>query len=51
MILKVWNLALKMLPIIELIMPQLYIIKLKSPPETNELITIVYNTSINLLLY
>ena len=31
--------------------PQLYIIELESPPEINELITTVYNTSINPLLY
>jgi hypothetical protein len=51
MILKAWNLALGILPIIELTVSQLCIIELKSPPEIDELITIVYNTSVNLLLY
>jgi hypothetical protein len=51
MILKVWNLALGMLPMIELIVPQLYTIKLKLPPEINELIITAYNASVNLLLY
>ena len=51
MILKVQNLALGMLPTTKPIVPQLYIIKLKLPPEIDELITIVYNTSIDLLLY
>ena len=51
MILKVQNLALGMLPIIELTVSQLYIIELKSPPEINKLITTVYNTSVNLPLY
>ena len=51
MILKVWNLALGILPIIEPIVSQLYIIELKSPTEINKLITTVYNTSIDLLLY
>jgi hypothetical protein len=40
-----------MLPIIEPTVPQLYIIELKSPPEINKLITTVYNTFINPLLY
>ena len=51
MILKARNLALGILPITKLTVPQLYIIKLESPPKINKLITIVYNTSINLLLY
>ena len=51
MILKVRNLALGILPTIKLTAPQLYTIKLKSPPKINELITTAYNTSINLLLY
>ena len=51
MILKAWNLALGILPIIEPTVSQFYIIELKSPPEINELITIVYNTFIDPLLY
>ena len=51
MILKVRNLALGMLPMIEPTVSQLYIIELESPPEINKLITIVYNTSIDPLLY
>ena len=39
------------LPIIKPIVSQLYIIELESPPEINKLITTVYNTSIDLLLY
>ena len=31
--------------------PPLYITELESPPEIDELITIVYNTFVNLLLY
>ena len=51
MILKGWNLALGILPIIELTVSQLCIIELELPPEINELITTVYNTSVDLLLY
>ena len=51
MILKVQNLALGILPTIKLIVSQLYIIELESPPEINKLITIVYNTSVDPLLY
>ena len=51
MILKVRNLALGMLPIIELTAPQLYIIELELPFEINKLITAVYNTSIDPLLH
>ena len=51
MILKVWNLALGILSTIEPTAPQLYTIKLELPPEINKLITTVYNTSVNLLLY
>ena len=51
MILKAWNLAPGILPIIEPIVSQLYIIELELPPEINKLITMVYNTSVNLLLY
>ena len=40
-----------MLPTIEPTVSQLYIIELELPPEINKLITIVYNTSIDLLLY
>ena len=40
-----------MLPIIELIVPQFYTIELKLPPKINKLITTVYNTSVDLLLY
>ena len=43
--------ALGILPIIEPIVSQLYIIELESPPEIDELITIVYNTFVDLLLY
>ena len=41
--------ALGILPIIKLTVSQLYITELESPPKINELIIIVYNTSINLL--
>ena len=51
MILKVLNLALGILPIIELIVPQFYIIELESLLKINKLITTVYNTSIDLLLH
>ena len=51
MILKAWNLALGILFTTEPTVFQLYIIELESPPEINKLITIVYNTSVNLLLY
>ena len=51
MILKVRNLALGMLPIIEPTVSQLYIIELESPPEIDEFITMVYNTSVDPLLY
>ena len=51
MILKAWNLALGILFIIEPTVFQLYIIELELPPEINKLITIVYNTFVNLLLY
>ncbi len=40
-----------MLPTIELSIPQLYAIDLKPPPEINKLITAVYDTSIDPLLY
>ena len=51
MILKVRNLALGMLPIIEPTVSQLYIIELELPPEIDKLITTVYNTFVNPLLY
>ena len=51
MILKVQNLALGILPIIELTVPQLYIIELELPPKINKLITTAYNTFIDLLLH
>ena len=51
MILKAWNLALGILPIIEPTVSQLYIIELESPPKINKLITTVYDTSVNPLLY
>ena len=51
MILKVRNLALGILPMIKPIVFQLYITELELPPEIDEFITIVYNTSIDLLLY
>ena len=51
MILKAWNLALGILPIIELTVFQLCIIELESPPEIDELITMAYNTSIDPLLH
>jgi hypothetical protein len=44
-------LALGILPIIKPTVSQLYTTELKLPPEINKLITMVYNTSINLLLY
>ena len=50
-ILKVRNLALGMLPIIKPIVPQLCITELELPSKINKLITIVYNTSIDPLLY
>ena len=40
-----------MLPITKPTVSQLYITELKSPPEINKLITIVYNTSVDLLLH
>ena len=43
--------ALGILPIIELTVPQLYIIELKLLSEINKLITTVYNTSIDPLLH
>ena len=43
--------ALGILPIIKPTVSQLYIIELESPPEIDELITTVYNTSIDPLLY
>ena len=51
MILKVQNLALGILPIIKPTVSQLYTIKLKSPLKIDELITIAYNTFVDLLLY
>ena len=51
MILKVWNLALGILPMIKPTVSQLYIIKLESPPKIDKLITMVYNTSVDPLLY
>ena len=51
MILKVQNLALGILSIIEPTVPQLYIIELELPSKINKFITAVYNTSIDLLLY
>ena len=43
--------ALGILPTIKPTVSQLYITELESPPEINKLITTVYNTSINPLLY
>ena len=40
-----------MLPITELFAPQFYAIDLEPPPEINELITAVYDISIDPLLY
>ena len=51
MILKAQNLALGMLFIIKPTVSQLYIIELELPPEINKLITTVYNTSVDPLLY
>ena len=51
MILKVQNLALGILLMIEPTVSQFYIIELESPPEIDKLITIAYNTSVDLLLY
>ena len=46
MILKVRNLALGILPIIKLIVPQLYTIELELLPKIDELITAAYNNFI-----
>ena len=43
--------ALGILPIIKPTVSQLYIIELELPSKINKLITIVYNTSIDPLLY
>ena len=43
--------ALGILPIIELIVSQLYITELELLFKINKLITTVYNTSVDLLLY
>ena len=43
--------ALGILSIIKPTVSQLYIIELESPPKINKLITIVYDTFVNLLLY
>ena len=43
--------ALGILPTIKPIVSQLYIIELESPPEIDELITIVYSTFVDLLLH
>ena len=51
MILKARNLALGILPIIEPTVSQLYTTELESPSEIDELITTVYDTSVDLLLY
>ena len=51
MILKARNLALSILPTTELTVSQLYTTELESPPKINELITMVYNTSVDPLLY
>ena len=51
MILKVQNLALGILLMIEPTVSQLYIIELESPLKINKLITTVYNTSVDPLLY
>ena len=51
MILKAWNLALGILLIIKPTVSQLYITELELPPKINKLITIVYNTSVDPLLY
>ena len=51
MILKARNLAPGMLPMMEPTVPQLYTIELELLSKINKLITIVYNTSINPLLY
>ena len=51
MILKARNLALGILPIIELTVSQLYTTELESPPKINKLITTVYDTFIDPLLH
>ena len=51
MILKVRNLAPGMLFMIKSTVFQFYITELESPPEINELITTVYDTSVDLLLH
>ena len=43
--------ALGILPIIEPIVSQFYIIELELPPEIDKLITMVYDTSVDPLLY
>ena len=43
--------ALSILPTIKPTVSQLYTIELESPPKINKLITIAYNTSVDLLLY
>jgi len=51
MILKVWNLVLGMLLMTKLTTPQLYTTELESPPEIDKLITMAYNTFVDLLLH
>jgi hypothetical protein len=51
MILKVWNLALGMLPITKPTVLQLCITELESPPEINKLITTAYSAFVDLLLH
>ena len=51
MILKVQNLALGILPIIKPTVPQFCTTELKLLLKIDEFITIVYNTSIDLLLH
>ena len=43
--------ALGILPITKPTVSQFYIIELKSPPKIDKLITIVYDTFVNLLLH
>ena len=51
MILKVRNLALGILPTIKPIVPQFYTTELELLFKINKLITTVYNTSVDPLLY
>ena len=51
MILKAQNLALGILSMTELTVSQLYTIELELPPKIDKLITIIYDTFVDPLLY